>query len=196
MSNTSKIHKPLNSHDDEDDDDKPLSTLIAKKMEKNQNSINNHNHNHTTSNDNKKNTKEKPISSDSEDDIPFIDLVKKRIREEKLENGKKEKSREKLDSVTTKSTKVNHTSNSNDSVDFYENNLKGQLLHSLLKRWWYIIEWPKLQDIPTPPIGFEPLDGYQGVFVSTRVCYLYIFLILLFILYMSPDYRLIHWVKS
>jgi hypothetical protein len=54
------------------------------------------------------------------------------------------------------------------SVDFYDTN-KGFLAQKLLCRWWYAIEWPKKDQIGTPPPGFEPLDGFPGVFVSTRV---------------------------
>ena len=58
-------------------------------------------------------------------------------------------------------------------------------------RWWYAIDWPTEKDIgniffyiiPTrnswriiyftsegvPPAGYESLDGFKGVFISTRV---------------------------
>ena len=40
----------------------------------------------------------------------------------------------------------------------------------LLCRWWYAIDWPRIQDIGTPPPGYEALEGFLGVFASTRVC--------------------------
>jgi hypothetical protein len=42
----------------------------------------------------------------------------------------------------------------------------------LLCRWWYAIDWPKIEEIGVPPPGYESLDGFVGVFVSTRVSYL------------------------
>lgn len=45
---------------------------------------------------------------------------------------------------------------------------KGFLAQTLLVRWWYAIQWP--QDNPgiKPKAGFETLDGFTGVYVSTR----------------------------
>ena len=54
------------------------------------------------------------------------------------------------------------------SMDFYETN-KGFLAQKLLRRWWYSIEWPKQDELGAPPPGYEHLDGFRGVFVSTRV---------------------------
>ena len=49
------------------------------------------------------------------------------------------------------------------------------VVQRLLCRWWYAIEWPKLDEIGIPPPGYEALEGYVGVFVSTRVsAYVYV----------------------
>ena len=52
---------------------------------------------------------------------------------------------------------------------FYEESSKGKLVQALLIRWWYAITWPASGDIGSPPAGYEALDGFKGVFVSTRV---------------------------
>ena len=46
---------------------------------------------------------------------------------------------------------------------------KGMIAQRLLCRWWYAIDWPILAEIGNPPAGYEPLEGFLGVFVSTRV---------------------------
>lgn len=51
----------------------------------------------------------------------------------------------------------------------YEESTKGALVQKLLVRWWYAIEWPKAGEVEDAPAGFEALDGFPGVFVSTRV---------------------------
>lgn len=43
------------------------------------------------------------------------------------------------------------------------------LAQRLLCRWWYAVDWPRIKDIGIPPPGYEALEGFTGVFVSTRV---------------------------
>ena len=45
----------------------------------------------------------------------------------------------------------------------------------------YSIEWPKLDDIGTPPVGYEVLDGFPGVFISTRVSFYILYTINIYI---------------
>ena len=45
---------------------------------------------------------------------------------------------------------------------------KGFIAQKLLVRWWYAIEWPPADIIPKPKPGFESLEGFPGVFISTR----------------------------
>jgi len=54
------------------------------------------------------------------------------------------------------------------SAEFYESTLKGALVQKLLVRWWYAWSWPLPEEIGKPPQGYEKLDGFPGVFVSTR----------------------------
>ena len=157
--------------------------------------------------------------SDSDDDMPIAEFVKKRIRKETAaavkkenssksnDNKKSEKSLNKATKITAKATKtiktVTKEKNDDDDDDdddevaapparskitstdsaiissksmkdyigrgFYENSLKGKLVQCLLRRWWYAYEWPEPKDIPPVPTGYQALDGFPGVFISTRV---------------------------
>lgn len=125
--------------------------------------------------------------SDSDDDLPISELIKKRKRLEAAKIAatvvKKEKvAPEKPKSANGSSTSSNTTkpstssrssasssSSGNKAADFYTETLKGQLVQSFLVRWWYAMEWPKLDEIDDPPSGYEALDGFPGVFISTRV---------------------------
>jgi len=120
---------------------------------------------------------ESGIASDSDDDIPIITMIKKREREEKSHReaaereAKTAKSNTKSES-TTKSKSSSETKKSESSsggFTFYENTDKGKLIHAFLIRWWYAYDWPTPEEIGKPPAGFESLDGFPGVFVSTRV---------------------------
>ena len=53
----------------------------------------------------------------------------------------------------------------NKAADFYETK-KGQILQTLLTRWWYAYDWPTPEEIGVPPAGYEEMDGFPGVFVS------------------------------
>lgn len=44
---------------------------------------------------------------------------------------------------------------------------KGFLAQTLLVRWWYAIKWPVDNGVK-PKTGFETLDGFTGVYISTR----------------------------
>jgi hypothetical protein len=140
---------------EEDDDDVPISQLIAKKQEE-----------------------------DSDDDLPIAKLIEKRgikpkevvKSQKKKEKGteKAQKSSDKEKSASpkrsepprkAKDTVIRSTS---DSDNFYETS-KGQLVQKLLVRWWFAYEWPRAEDIGQPPAGYEQLDGFLGVFVSTQV---------------------------
>jgi hypothetical protein len=136
--------------------------------------------------------------SDSDDNLPIAQLVKKRLLKQASENKNKATTEEKIENKnkiqkilenikaeknnkkseeSSKSNKITETAKAsvsrqataNKSSDFYENTQKGQLVQTLLVRWWYAIEWPKPEDIAQPPLGYEALDGFPGVFVSTKV---------------------------
>jgi len=59
----------------------------------------------------------------------------------------------------------------NTSSEFYDQTLKGGLVQQLLCRWWYAQEWPLDSDVHAPPLnkGYEPLDGFKGVYICTKV---------------------------
>lgn len=112
--------------------------------------------------------------SDSDDDLPISELIKKRKRLEAAKSAAAPrivkaptiKPERKASNTTT--PKSSNSSSGNKSADFY-GTLKGQLVQGLLVRWWYAMEWPKPEDIGEPPAGYEALDGFPGVFISTRV---------------------------
>lgn len=117
--------------------------------------------------------------SDSEDDIPILELIKKRkekaiaaaanaepAKRAKTENGTKSS---KSSSSSSSSSSSARSSSANKSTDFYENTKKGLIIQRLLCRWWYAIDWPKKEDIPEPPPGYEAMEGFPGVFISTSV---------------------------
>lgn len=118
--------------------------------------------------------------SDSDDDLPISELIKKRKRLEEAKvatlTAAKKASAEKSKSSSDRSERpaaVRNSSSSsstgNKAADFYTETSKGQLVQSFLVRWWYAIEWPKPEEIGEPPAGYESLDGFPGVFISTRV---------------------------
>jgi hypothetical protein len=166
---------------DEVDDEKPIAALIA---EKTKTSVAAPKPTSTSS--------EKPggNASDSEEDLPIAELMKRRNRlapggtavaplskKPKVESDKdKDRDRNKDSKPKSTSSSANNSGKSSGRVmpddstwgAFY-NTSKGLLVQRLLCRWWYAMEWPKLDEIGQAPAGYEALDGYPGVFVSTRV---------------------------
>lgn len=126
--------------------------------------------------------------SDSDDDKPIISLIekrkallkneakaaaeeraKKKVKEEKAKGEVKKERGTRASSSSSGATQ----SASKRSIAFYEETKKGLLVQRLLVRWWYAIEWPKKEEIGQPPEGYESLEGFPGVFISTKV---YLFL--------------------
>eukprot|EP01031_Cornospumella_fuschlensis_P043646 gene43646-53376_t len=135
--------------------------------------------------------------SDSDDDKPIIALIKKRVKDIKPEvksEKNEEKSSKKPRTEEATNSKVKHevkkekenrteksaksksgsssgsgsTSLARRTMDFYEDTDKGLLVQRLLVRWWYAIEWPIKEEIGTAPEGYESLEGFPGVFISTK----------------------------
>lgn len=130
------------------------------------------------------------VASDSDDDLPITTMIKKREREEKAYREAAERERKAVKSNTKSESAIKSKSSSSETkksenkneggggggggFTFYENTDKGRLIHAFLIRWWYAYDWPTPEEIGQPPAGFESLDGFPGVFVSTRVSlYLY-----------------------
>jgi len=120
--------------------------------------------------------------SDSDDDLPISELIKKRKRLEaaKVAAATKKPAAEKCKAPAASSNGSSSKSSSaprsssqssggNKAADFYTETLKGQLVQSFLVRWWYAMDWPNMEEIGEPPAGYESLDGFPGVFISTRV---------------------------
>ena len=55
-----------------------------------------------------------------------------------------------------------------ESKSDYYSCKKGLLAQRLLVRWWYAMDWPPAELLPEPKQGFEALEGFPGVFISTR----------------------------
>lgn len=50
----------------------------------------------------------------------------------------------------------------------YSKSLKGQLIQSVLCRWWYAYTWPDPMSIPSKnPSNCDYLDGFPGVYIHT-----------------------------
>lgn len=70
--------------------------------------------------------------------------------------------------VGSSSSEKPRPSGSNKAAEFYDTK-KGQILQTLLVRWWYAYEWPTPAEIGAPPQGYEEMDGFPGVFVSMNL---------------------------
>mmetsp|Transcript_906 Transcript_906/g.1972 ORF Transcript_906/g.1972 Transcript_906/m.1972 type:complete len:228 (-) Transcript_906:124-807(-) len=55
---------------------------------------------------------------------------------------------------------------------FYSTLDKGKLCQQLLRRWWYALSWPQEGVMELCPKGYEPLEGFPGVFVGTTTNYI------------------------
>jgi hypothetical protein len=158
-----------------EEDDQPVAALIAKKRATNGQAAASSS---AVKSEPKKAAAVAVENSDSEDDMPFVEIVKKREREAAVEDDSSKKKKKAKSSENTKSSSSrvpaapkaqSRPGSSNITADFYDTTSKGQLIQMLMLRWWYAIEWPIMSEVPSPPDGYESLDGYPGVFVSTRV---------------------------
>ena len=161
---------------DDSDDDIPISQLVKKSMEE------------------KKAALQREDSDDSDDDIPIAELIKRKMEAEKAKvkspsakappksaSSKPSTKTEPKKSAVTSSTKSSSRGPSKSAckgdahrtatvTDSYYTTAKGRLTQKLLVRWWYVITWPDPQDVSDPPPpGYEALEGFPGVFVSTAV---------------------------
>lgn len=158
----SRVDPKAGKENDSSDDDIPISQLLKKQAA----TANQHKATHA--------------DSDSDDDIPISDLLKRKQMAEAVAKVKKQ-GKPKMDSSATPSSKsttstkppkgATKPADSSDlSAAYYNDTLKGTLVQKLLVRWWYAISWPDEKAISAPvPEGYEPLDGFPGVFVSTSV---------------------------
>jgi hypothetical protein len=130
------------------DDDKPLSSLIQKRKALQQAN--------GSSDSAAKKVKTEPSESTTKK-VKTEPNSKSKVKEEKGQDKEKE----------AKPKSSSSSSASRKSAEFYETQ-KGEMVQKLLCRWWYAIQWPKLEDIQKPE-GYESLDGFPGVYISTRV---------------------------
>jgi len=136
------------------DDDRPISDLIKKRTRARE-----------IIDEEVKAKKRKPDNSIDidDDDKPISKLTNKKAKLEHSEVGKvdEKQNKEKRESSSKKST-------NSLATEFYSDTTKGMLVQRFLVRWWYSMEWPQIDDIGTPPAGYEPLEGFIGVFISTK----------------------------
>lgn len=90
------------------------------------------------------------------------------MRKEKTNTKKRKKSsvdRKEIDSDVS----LKHISSFvTPSSVLYSKSLKGQLIQSVLCRWWYAYTWPDPDSIPnTSPSNCDSLDGFPGVYIHT-----------------------------
>lgn len=135
--------------DDSSDDDIPIAQLLAKK-------------------------KEAAVGKSSKPKTaPAVKKDKKATPAKKASSSgtvSKAKPVVKKSSTTTPAKTSKSASKSNSLSgkvqEFYATD-KGMLVQKFLVRWWYAMEWPDISKIPPPPVGYEALDGFPGVFICT-----------------------------
>jgi hypothetical protein len=159
-------------------------------------------------------SEESSSESSDDDDRPIGELLKKKKQATNKElNAKKsaeDKPAPKKKAVSSsggddKVSKRSRSAQAQKSTEYYNDTDKGKLVQRLLLRWWYAIEWPKPEDINDPPPGYEPLEGFAGVFICTRVRKTILFISfyndkthfsfssLSFQLFLSYSYRVMLW---
>eukprot|EP01035_Chromulina_nebulosa_P018073 gene18073-23721_t len=112
-------------------------------------------------------------NSDSEDDIPIAELVKRSIENNKENKEKSKKSNEQANKKiktepinNKKSTNNSKESNNNSSSQITKSQPRSEVASATAD---FYENTNKEEDIANPPPGYEALDGFQGVFVSTRM---------------------------
>lgn len=153
---------------------KAKTAMVKVKLEEEENENEKRKKKATTSNDD---------DDDSDDDIPIAQLLKKKKEEIKkvkekiqtktVEVKKEKKEKSSTPSSTPKKTRVSDKKlSTSDASDNFYNTKKGQLVQKFLVRWWYAVTWPEEESIVTiPEGGYEPLEGFPGVFICTSVCF-------------------------
>lgn len=112
---------------------------------------------------------------DDEDDVPLVSLKKKTSKSpSKAKAASKPQAAAKKKAKAAPPTPVKTTSSSKTdflsaSAAFYESGcVKGMLVQKLLCRWWYAVTWPDPATLPpAPPPHYDPLNGFEGVYVCT-----------------------------
>jgi hypothetical protein len=123
----------------------------------------------------------KEIHSSDEDDIPLVQLIRKRHLETLGPEAKPDTKKVKKESTSKKNSKSKQSNDKNtkirkklnqiyDKSSIYYDSDKGRVVQALLIRWWYAIDWPQNNHIlGEAPDGYENLDGFPGVYVGTRM---------------------------
>ena len=193
-----KEEKEEEVKEEDEEDDIPLSELIKKNKSIKSSSTNSTHSTTKTTSKTTTNTKgpskgpskgPETVSDDSEDDVPISVLIKRKKEEianieiqtktkNKIEKKIKTKNSTKeikneSNNLTAKASRASEKKNaSSEPSDAFYRSKKGKLVQKLLIRWWYALSWPEEEAINSiPEGGYEPLDGFPGVFICTNVCY-------------------------
>ena len=108
---------------------------------------------------------------DDDDDVPLASLKKKSPA--KAAKPKKAAPKKKAKAAATPTKTSSSSSSKTDflsaSAAFYDSDCKkGRMVQKLLCRWWYAVTWPDPATLPdTPPRHYDPLHGFEGVYVCT-----------------------------
>ena len=131
------------------------------------------------------------MASDSDEDVPISVLLKRSQQQAQLNAAPTSTKKQTVEtkklpiSKTEVASKKESKNNSyvppvvhrmnvdNDFSEFYDNTQKGHILQTLLCRWWYAVSWPNKVNEPPVDSGYEPLDGYRGVYVCTKVLHMF-----------------------
>lgn len=111
--------------------------------------------------------RKRKAQDDSDDDVPIAQLVKKRKDDDVAKKRLVDKKTpvDKKPPVDKKTDKKKKKKSSAESV-FYETQ-RGRLVQALLRRWWYVIDWPSEAAEKVPEEHFEVLPGFPGVHICT-----------------------------
>lgn len=118
-------------------------------------------------------TEEDADESDDDSDVPIGKIMAERKKaappKKKAKVVEKKAPKKKPSSSSKKAaaaTKKKASSKNNRESSFYETD-RGKLLQHLLRRWWYVIDWPGPDAVKDPEPNFETLPGFPGVHLCT-----------------------------
>lgn len=154
----------LQADEESSDDDEPIAAMKKRKASPKK-----------SMKEDSDDEEEEESSDDSDDDIPLAALKSPPKKKEAKPAPKKKATKVKASKPAAKKAKKKKDASSEasngkfsrPSAALYGTNCqKGQLIQTLLCRWWYAITWP--ENIPSePPKYYDSLDGMPGVFVCT-----------------------------
>ena len=89
-------------------------------------------------------------------------------QEDSKGSGEKREPKVKKETLNVTTSDKGRPQGDNRAADYYDT-LKGQIVQTLLVRWWYAYDWPTDEEVQEPPSGFEEMEGFRGIFVSMNL---------------------------